>query len=77
MKVLGEKSFNFSNINDRTIRNIKKLNTKKASQFTDVPTKYIKNFSNVFTPVITDDYINCVAIGIFPECFKTAVFIPT
>ena len=43
----------------------------------DVPTKYIKKFSDVFTPVITDDYHNCVDIGSFPECFKTAEVIPT
>ena len=71
MKSLGEKSFNFSKAtNDIVLRNIKKLNTKKASQLNDVPTKYIKKFSDVFTPVITDDYNNCVAIGIFVECLK-------
>ena len=43
----------------------------------DIPTKYIKKFSDIFTPVITDDYNNCIAIGIFPECFKTAEVIPT
>ena len=43
----------------------------------DVLTKYIEKFSDVFTPVITDDYNNCVAIGIFLECFKTAKVIPT
>ena len=43
----------------------------------DVRTKYFKKFSNVFNPVITDDYNNCVAIGIFPECFKTSGVIPT
>ena len=53
------------------------LNTKKAPQLNDVPNKYIKKFSIVFTPVITDDYNNCVDIGIFPECFKTAEVIPT
>ena len=78
MKSLGEKSFNFSKAtNDIVLRNIKKLNTKKASQLNDVPTKYIKKFSDVFTPVITDDYNNCVAIGIFVECFKTTEIIPT
>ena len=78
MKGLGEKSFNFSKAtNDIVLRNIQKLSTKKASQLNDVPTKYIKKFSDVFTPVITDDYNNCVAIGIFLECFKTAEVIPT
>ena len=43
----------------------------------DIPTKYIKKFSDVFTPVITDDYNNCVDIGIFPECFKTVEVIPS
>ena len=38
----------------------------------DVSTKYINKFISVFTPVITDEYNNCVAVGIFPECFKTA-----
>ena len=77
MECLG-KSFNFSKAtNDIVLRNIQKLNTKKASQLNDIPTKYIKKFSDVFTPVITDDYNNCVAIGIFPECFKTAEVIPS
>ena len=43
----------------------------------DIPTKYIKKFSDVFTPVVTDDYNNCVAISIFPEFFKTAEVIPS
>ena len=43
----------------------------------DVPTKYIKKFRNVFAPVITHDYNNCVVIGIFPEYLKTAEVIPT
>ena len=78
MKGLEEKSFNFSKAtNDIVLRNIQKLNTKKASQLNDIPTKYIKKFCDVFTPVITDDYNNCIAIGIFPECFKTAEVIPT
>ena len=78
MKGLGEKSFNFSKAtNDIVLRNIQKLNTKKASQLNDVPTKYIKKFNDVFTPVITDDYNDCVAIGIFPESFKTTEVIPT
>ena len=29
------------------------------------------------SPVVTDDYNNCVDIGSFPECFKTAEVIPT
>ena len=75
---LGEKSFNFRKAtNDIVLRNIQKLNTKKASQLNDVPTKYINKFRDVFTPVITDDYSNCISIGIFPECFKTAEVIPT
>ena len=77
-KGLGEKSVNFSKAtNDIVWRNIKNLHNKKASQFNDVPTKYIKKFSNVFNLVITDNYSNCLAIGIFPECFKTAEVIPT
>ena len=70
MKGLGEKLFNFSKAtNDIVLRNTQKLNTKHAAQLNDVATKYIKKFSDIFTPVITDDYNNCVAIGIFPECF--------
>ena len=30
------------------------------SQLNNVPTKYIKKFSDVFTQVITDEYNNCV-----------------
>ena len=57
MKGLGEKSFNFSKVtNDVVLSNIQKLNTKKVSQL-NVPTKYIKKYSDVFTPVITDELI--------------------
>ena len=52
------------------LRNIQKLNTKKVSQLNDVLTKYIKKFSNVFSPVITDDYNNCVAVGISRNVLK-------
>ena len=46
MKSLGKKSFNFSKAtNGIVIRNIKKLNNEKASQFNDVPAKYIKNLN--------------------------------
>ena len=44
------------------------------SQVNDVQTTYVKKFSDVFTPLIIDDYNNCVTVGIFPECFKV---IPT
>ena len=57
--------------------NIQKLNTKKATQLNGVPTKYIKKFSYVFAPVVTDGYNNCVNIGSFSECFQTAEVIPT
>ena len=78
MKGLRKKKFNFSKVrNDIVLRNIKKLNTKKSSQLNDVSTKHIKKFSDVFTPVITNDYNNCVDIGSFPECFKTAEATPT
>ena len=43
----------------------------------DIPTKYIKKFSDILIAVIIDDYNNCIAIGIFPECFKTAEVIFT
>ena len=69
---------NFSKTtNDIVLRSVKKLSTKKASQFNDVLTKYIQKISNFFAPVITDDYNNCITIGIFPECFKTAEVVPT
>ena len=78
MKDLQKKLFNFRKAtNDIVLRNIQKLNTKNASQLNDIPTKYIKKFRDVFTPVITDDYNNCVFISIFPECFKTAEVIPS
>ena len=54
MKGLGELQFNFSKAtNDIVLRNIKKLNTKKASQFNDVPIKCIKKFSDAFTSIMT------------------------
>ena len=76
-KVWEKKTFNFSKAtNDIVLINIKKLNTKKASQFYNVQTKYIKKFGEIFTPAVTDDY-NSLTIGIFPEYFKTSEVIPT
>ena len=53
------------------------LNTTKSSQLNDVPSTYIKKFSDVFTPIKIDDYNNCFAIGIIPECIKIGEVIPT
>ena len=53
------------------------LNTTKSSQLNDVPSTYIKKFSDVFTPIKIDDYNNCFAIGIIPKCIKTGEVIPT
>ena len=40
MKVLGEKSFNFSKAtNDIVLRHLQKLNTKKVCQWNDISTK--------------------------------------
>ena len=52
MEGLEEKLFNFSKTtNGIILRNMQKLNTKKRSHLNYVLTKYIKKFSNVFTPV--------------------------
>ena len=70
----GENSFNFSKAtNDIVLGDVKKLNTKKESQF-NVSTNYINKFSDSFTQVVID---NCITIAIFPECFKTVEVIPT
>ena len=77
VKGRGEKAFNFRKAtNDIVLRNIKKLNNKKASQFYNDPTKYIKKICDISTPVVTDDYNN-LTIGVFLECFKTSEVIPT
>ena len=48
MKGLEKKPYNLNKAtNDIVLRNIQKLNTKKASQLTDVPTKHIRKFSDV------------------------------
>ena len=50
MKGLREESFNFTKAtNDIVLKNPQKLNTKKASQLNNVPTRHIKKFSDVIT----------------------------
>ena len=50
MKGLREESFNFTKAtNDIVLKNPQKLNTKKASQLNNVPTRQIKKFSDVIT----------------------------
>ena len=58
------------------VKKIKNLNPKKTSQSDDIPTKLIKEYSDIFTTIIVKDFKKCMHNGTFPKSFKISEIIP-
>ena len=66
-------NFSFSTVKRTQLLNeITQLNSSKASQITDIPTKVIKQNSNIFTGFILTSFNQSVANSIFPSSLKNA-----
>ena len=65
-------SFGFSQVErDEIMKKINNFNTNKATQSTDIPTKLIKENSEIF-----GNYNNCVFFSIFPNSLKNLIITP-
>ena len=40
---------------------------KKTSQCNDIPTKLVKEYSDIFPTIIVEDFNKCMHNGIFPK----------
>ena len=70
-------SFSFSQVERHEImKEINNLKTNKATQSTDIPTKLIKENSDIFGDFIFGNYNNCVSSSIFPNFLKNAIITP-
>ena len=58
------------------MKEINNLKTNKATQSTDIPTKLIKENSDIFGDFIFGNYNNCVFSSIFPNSLKNAIITP-
>ena len=58
------------------MKEINNLKTNKATQNTDIPTKLIKENSDIFGDFIFRNYNNCVCYSIFPNSLKNAIITP-
>ena len=58
------------------VKEIKNLNPKKTSQSNDIPTKLIKEYSDIFTAIIVEDFSKCMHNGTFPKSFKISELVP-
>ena len=58
------------------VKEIKKLSTRKATQYTDLPVKILKENSDIFGNYICDFFNDCVDRGDFRSIFKIANITP-
>ena len=69
--------FSFSQIeHDEIMKELNNLDTNKAIQNTDIPTKLIKESSDIFANFIFENFNNCICHSIFPTSVKNAIIIP-
>ena len=54
------------------VKEIKKLSTRKAAQYTDLPVKILKENSDIFGNYICDFFNDCVDRGDLPSILKIA-----
>ena len=56
------------------VKEIKKLNTRKVTQYTDLPVKILKENSDIFGNYIFDFFNGCVEKGDFPSISKNCKY---
>ena len=67
------KVFSFRKVTKEEISSaIKTLNRKKATLSNDIPTKIIRQFSEIFTDFLYNNFNSCLESGIFPDELKLA-----
>ena len=70
-------SFSFSQVErDEVMKEINNLKTNKATQSTDIPSKFIKENSDIFGDFIFGNYNNYVSYSIFLNSLKNAIITP-
>ena len=58
------------------MKGLNNLDTNKAIQTTDIPTKLIIEKSDSFANFIFDNLNNCISYSIFPTSMKNAIITP-
>ena len=58
------------------MKELNNLDTNKAIQNTDIPTKLTKENSDIFANFIFENLNNCISHSIFPTSMKNAVISP-
>ena len=77
MDKIEKPNFSFNDITKPFfIKEIKNLDPKKTSQSNDIPTKLIKEYSEIFATIIVEDFNKCMHNGTFPRSFKISEVIP-
>ena len=77
MDKIEKPNFSFNDITKPFfIKEIKNLDPKKTSQSNDIPTKLIKEYSDIFATIIVEDFNKCMHNGTFPRSFKISEVIP-
>ena len=71
MDKIEKPNFSFNEITKPfAVKEIKNLKPKETSQPNDVPTKLIKEYSDIFTTIIVTDFTKCMHNGTFPKSYK-------
>ena len=72
-KKKNDQSFSFGPVNyDDVLRKVKILDTAKASQQSDIPTKVSKQNSDYFEEYFYENINQCISKSIFPSDLKLA-----
>ena len=58
------------------VKEIKKLSTRKATQYADLPAKFLKEDSDIFRNFVCDFFNDCVGRGDFPSILKIVNITP-
>ena len=74
---LSTKNFSFHSVSIEEIKKeISNLDVTKCCQVSDIPTKIVKENSDIFADIIFHNLNDCFINSVFPENFKTADVIP-
>ena len=76
-KKVADQSFSFGPVTyDNVLKIVNTLDTAKASQQSDIPTKILKQNSDYFAEYFYDNINQCISKSIFPSDLKLADVTP-
>ena len=75
-QLINKNTFYFTELKMKDIEKNQNLNTKKACQYSDIPTKIVEEKSDMYADCLCKSMNSSIKASLFSSCLKNAVITP-